>query len=113
MRFHVNILSIIIIDDAHRFRESRVQKRPEMKLQRPEVLTQPPHFDGLSGRGKRAPPALGPGSTWRRRSQDVGAALSTERRRRWLTVSGKNGKNGRRCVLAAVKRGKEKLESIH
>jgi hypothetical protein len=60
MRFHVNILSIIIIDDAHRFRESRVQKRPEMKLQRPEVLTQPPHFDGLIGRGKRAPPALGP-----------------------------------------------------
>jgi hypothetical protein len=35
MRFHVNILSIIILDDAHRFRESRVPKRPEMKL-RPE-----------------------------------------------------------------------------
>ena len=66
MRFHVNILSIIIIDDAHRFRESQVPKRPEMKLQRPEVLTRPPHFDGLIGRGKRAPPALGPGSTWRR-----------------------------------------------
>jgi hypothetical protein len=32
MRFHVNILSIIIIDDARRFRESRVPKRPEMKL---------------------------------------------------------------------------------
>ena len=46
------------------------------------------HFDGLIGRGKRAPPALGPGSAWWRRSQDVGAASSTERRRRWLTVSG-------------------------
>jgi hypothetical protein len=56
------------------------------------------HFDGLIGRGERAPPALGSGLAWRRRSQDVGAASSSERRRRWLTVSGKNGKNGRRCV---------------
>ncbi len=54
--------------------------------------------DGLTGRGERAPPALGSVSAWRRRSQDVGAASSSERRRRWLTVSGKNGKNGRRCV---------------
>src|ERR1700730_6716236 len=51
-----------------------------------------------TGRGERAPPALGSGSAWRRRSQDVGAASSSEHRRRWLTVSGKNGKNGRRCV---------------
>jgi hypothetical protein len=49
--------------------------------------------DGLTGRGERAPPALGSVSAWRRRSQDVGAASSSERRRRWLTVSGKNGKN--------------------
>lgn len=55
-------------------------------------------FDGLTGRGERAPSALGSGLVWRRRSQDVGAASSSERRRRWLTVSGKNGKNGRRCV---------------
>jgi hypothetical protein len=55
-------------------------------------------FDGLTGRGERAPPALGSVSAWRRRSQDVGAASSSERRRRWLTVSSKNGKNGRRCV---------------
>src|ERR1700730_5175656 len=55
-------------------------------------------FDGLIGRGERAPPALGSVSAWRRRSQDVGAASSSERCRRWLTVSGKNGKNGRRCV---------------
>ena len=55
-------------------------------------------FDGLTGRGERAPSALGSGLAWRRRSQDVGAASSSERRRRWLTVSGKNGKNGRRCV---------------
>jgi hypothetical protein len=54
--------------------------------------------DGLTGRGERAPPALGSVSAWRRRSQDVGAASSSERRRRWQTVSGKNGKNGRRCV---------------
>jgi hypothetical protein len=54
--------------------------------------------DGLTGRGERAPPALGSVSAWRRRLQDVGAASSSERRRRWLTVSGKNGKNGRRCV---------------
>ena len=54
--------------------------------------------DGLTGRGERAPPALGSVSAWRRRSQDVGVASSSERRRRWLTVSGKNGKNGRRCV---------------
>src|SRR6202022_723367 len=33
-------------------------------------------FDGLIGRGKRAPPALGSGSAWRRRSQAVGAAPS-------------------------------------
>jgi hypothetical protein len=55
-------------------------------------------FDGLIGRGKRAPPALGSGSAWRRRSQDVGAASSSEHRRRWLTVSGKNCKNGQCCV---------------
>ena len=55
-------------------------------------------FDGLTGRGERAPSALGSGLVWRRRSQDVGAASSSERRRRWLKVSGKNGKNGRRCV---------------
>src|ERR1700730_7210633 len=54
--------------------------------------------DGLTGRGERAPPAAGSVSAWRRRSHDVGAASSSERRRRWLTVSGKNGKNGRRCV---------------
>ena len=54
--------------------------------------------DGLTGRGERAPPALGSVSAWRRRSQDVGAASSSERCRRWQTVSGKNGKNGRRCV---------------
>jgi hypothetical protein len=48
MRFHVNILSIIITDDARRFRESRVPKRPEMKLQRPEVLTQPRERDKRS-----------------------------------------------------------------
>jgi hypothetical protein len=54
--------------------------------------------DGLTGRGERAPPALGSVSAWRRRSQDVGAASSSERRLRWLTVSSKNGKNGRRCV---------------
>ena len=28
----------------------------------------------------------------------IGAASSSERHRRWRTVSGKNGKNGRRCV---------------
>src|ERR1700731_4056116 len=56
------------------------------------------HFDGLIWGGERASPALGSGSAWRRRSQDVGAASSSQRRRRWLTVSGKNGKNGRRCV---------------
>jgi len=39
MRFHVNILSIIIINNARRFRESRVPKRPEMNLQWPEVRT--------------------------------------------------------------------------
>ena len=55
-------------------------------------------FDGLIGQRERAPPALGSGSVWRWRSQDVGAAASNERRRRWRTVSGKNGKNGRRCV---------------
>src|ERR1700732_2070536 len=55
-------------------------------------------FDGLTGRGERAPSALGSGLAWRRRSQDVGAASSRQRRRRWRTVSGKNGKNGRRCV---------------
>ena len=48
-------------------------------------------FDGLIGRGERTPPALGSGLAWRRRSQDVGAASSSERRRRWLTVSRKNG----------------------
>jgi hypothetical protein len=43
-------------------------------------------------------PALGSGLARRRRSQDVGAASSSERRRRWPTVSGKNGKNGQCCV---------------
>jgi hypothetical protein len=58
-------------------------------------------FGGLIGRGERESPALGSCLAGRRRSQDVGAASSSERRRRWLTVSrknGKNGKNGWRCV---------------
>jgi hypothetical protein len=60
--------------------------------------TDAPPFDGLIDRGERAPSALGSGSAWRRRSQDIGAASSSERHRRWRTVSGKNGKDGRRCV---------------
>jgi hypothetical protein len=60
--------------------------------------TKAPRFDGLTGGGERAPPALGSGSARRRRLQDVGAASSSERGRRWLTVNGKNGKNRRRCV---------------
>jgi hypothetical protein len=56
-------------------------------------------FDELSGRGERALPALGSGSALRRRLQDVGAASASKRRRRWLTVGGENGKNGRRCVV--------------
>ena len=34
------------------------------------------HFDGLISRGERAPPALGSGLAWRRRSQDVGRQFS-------------------------------------
>src|SRR6266852_3633031 len=56
-------------------------------------------FDELASRGECARPALGSGSARWRRLQDVGAASAGERRRRWLTVSGKNGKNGRRCVV--------------
>jgi hypothetical protein len=56
-------------------------------------------FDELTSRGECARPALGSGSARRRRLQDVGAASAGERRRRWLTVSGKSGKNGRRCVV--------------
>ncbi len=56
-------------------------------------------FDELSGRGEGALPALGSGSALRRRLQDVGAASASERRRRWLTIGGENGKNGRRCVV--------------
>jgi hypothetical protein len=44
-------------------------------------------FDGLIGRGERAPPALRSGSTRWRRSQGVGGASWRKRRRRWLTVS--------------------------
>jgi hypothetical protein len=58
------------------------------------------HFDGLIGRGKGAPPALGLGSAWWRRSQDVGAASSIERRRRWLTVSGQE----RTALMASIVR---------
>src|SRR5712692_8350555 len=56
-------------------------------------------FDELASRGECARQALGSGSARWRRLQDVGAASAGERRRRWLTVSGKNGKNGRRCVV--------------
>jgi hypothetical protein len=44
-------------------------------------------FNGLIGRGERAPPALRSGSARWRRSQGVGGASWRKRRRRWLTVS--------------------------
>ena len=56
-------------------------------------------FDELSGRRGRAGSALGSGRALRRRLRDVGAASASERRRRWRTVGGENGKIGRCRVV--------------